>query len=233
MRRLLSLLGCLLISACSSTALDPRYRADSLVFDDGLVGRWKSMEDGKEAGWFEFIEKRRPLTSDGHVETFWPDGTRSEELVAGADGEPVRRPAETARIYEVVFNPLGKEGGALPFNGYLTEIGGQRYLGMQVSFLELAKSPIPYPYVLPTHTYWRIERTGDTLAMAFPRQPAVLVPGAVNSTVGSRANCKPAKPDAADGLLVFTSLEDLREHYRRHAETAGFFDPAGKLVRER
>jgi hypothetical protein len=224
----LLLLACALVSGCSSTMFDPRYSADTLVFDEGLLGVWVGADD--QGGYIAFAEKRLPLDHDGRLDTSWPDlWLRRPCWDPGVVGPPPpartpEPPGASVRIYEVVLSTTGSKEDPLLLNGYLSRIDGVDYLGVQLSFPGLLAARTPVPLVLPTHTPWKIERGDGVLTVAYPaRGPVVL------ALLGGELDDRGAAeglPGRASGMLVFDSIDRLQAYYRKHAGDRGFRSPS-------
>lgn len=232
MRVAVLLITCLVLQACSSTILDPTYRAADLVFDEGLLGRWAIQagdEDhkGNEAGFIEFTERRREVNKDGSVDTILQDvpqpGSQDDADHHATAIQTRSRPM--SRIYGVEFSPSGDQEASLSFNGYLNEIKGDRYIGLQIAYSGAVGSAAPYPFMLPTHTFWRLERRGDTLTILRARRILLMVSGVPYRATTAEAEIRAAEEAPDQFIVMFTSLDTLREYYRRHAADASFFDP--------
>ncbi len=156
---LLAALGVLALSGCSEP--EPRYHAELLAYEPGLIGTWryesqkKTDQDGKPVRESVelALEPRRLNIQNGRVEPEALDESK----------RPKSGPfnAYTGTITAPVSD---KESAIIECKGFVIQVEGAKYLAFQPSTRQMGIGHLG-GLVLPIHQVVKVERSGDRLTM--------------------------------------------------------------------
>jgi len=215
--RALALCVALVLGGCNY--LEPRYPAEKVVFDEGMLGEWDlRFSKGEQHGSPIRLNVREREVPVG-------DGRTNPEF--GASNET------KVRAYEIVCrkdDPPARH----TFHAYLLSDAGQTFLGLQLDPAEL-KNVAPFPFVLPLHLIFRIDKDGDRVLIRIPDAPMVAWVPLVSGWLGGEPVVSgPVRaPDGEMSSLILTnSIDRALEVYRERAAREKLWetDP-GVLVR--
>ncbi len=221
------------LSACTETTLDPAYPTASLVWDEGLLGEWREVDQAKQAG---IVVSRRKMAFEGDR----VDPIRDVE----GKGFFATKPSddELVDVYTVAI-PIDDEEfrGPIIFNAYVFKAGGARFLSLQPTLSQLAKAGL----ALPVHMVVKLERDADRVTLTQPAVPIFWMPQLRSLDAPREVDPNPidldellelyeqAKGSDSLGFSYTSSIDRLIQFFGRYADDDRLWESeeGGQFVR--
>lgn len=219
----------LTVGGCAEGLYDPEYPVAKVHYDAGLVGTWVGSGDDRIS--MEFAALTLPVR-DGLIRPSEEKPVRVESGVGAGDG-PAAAESADPNAYTVTALS-GEDAEPVVCHGYLLELGGATFLGIQPTLSQLNKGA-PFPLVVPTHVLVKIRRNGRELELWAPNTWVAWAPGVVTWLDGPATmdDSAPIEPGSiGKGKVGLTqSLERLLRFNERHADDAALFEHTVTLQR--
>ncbi len=149
---------------------------------------------------------------------------------ATADGEKVATvKAGAGKSYEITYIDRDMSGGAsAKYRGRLVRLNGVLFLDLRPErqavdeLMEVA----PMWYLLPTHTFYRLQLNGDALTVAQVDDELVAQPGGT-----SLAHTEVGELEEERGTLLTASSSEIATHLSKRAADEAIYEKLGEFRR--
>lgn len=216
---LMALAGVIITGLMGCVNVHPRYHADTVVWDAGLLGQWQARDaEGRVIALS--IEPREVLV-DPQDQRINPDPNGGSRFRRAPGDEPAEA-SQPVALRQYLLRYTTPDGTDWVLEGYLLQVEGHRFLAIQLNdeFIEQNAG-----WVLPVHSIWKLEQGDGELRFFSPEEPVAWIPGIEWADADGAGGTRPIQPrsGAARGIRIAESLDRVLAYHAAHANDPDFW----------